>query len=172
MQQCILLPLLSLSALFIPLFSSAFCDSSAPTDHLFLPLLPVSLFSTLVHPPSPSLHSPCMCPFIPPVFEGQVLTASWRVVRPTMQDCAVALCLRGQGRPRQVHYITPINTDWAQDGGPCMLMSGWPGPAHMPLIQEQMWSADPELSLPLFPPSAPHTASSQPCCRGPCLVGR
>lgn len=130
------------SAPFIPLFSSALCDSSAPTGHLFL-LLPAPLsfslsFSTSVHPPSSSLHSPCMCPFIPPVFEGQVLTASWHAVRPTMQACAVALCLRGQGRPTQVHYITPINTDWAQDGGPCMLMSGWPGPAHMPLIQEQM----------------------------------
>lgn len=157
--------LLSHSALFISLFSLAFCDSSAPTGHLFLPL------SFFYHnpSPSPSLHSPCMCPFIPPVCEGQVLTASWHVVRPTMQDCAVALCLRGQGRPRQVHYITPINTDWAQNGGPCMLMSGWPDPAHMPLIQEQMWSTDPELS---FPPSALHTAFSQPCCRGPCLVGR
>ncbi len=153
--------------------------------HLFLfslwpSMTPILLQATF--PPSlsfyfspfafPSLHSPCMCPFIPPVFEGQVLTASWHVVRPTMQDCAVALCLRGQERPRQVHYITPINTDWAQDGSPCMLMSGWPGPAHMPLIQEQMWSTDPERSLPLFPPSALHTASSQPCCPGPCLVGR
>lgn len=93
-----------------------------------------------------------------------MLTANWHVVRPTMQDCTVALCLRGQGRPRQVHYITSIKTDWAQDGVPCMLMSGWPGPAHMPLIHEQMWSTDPELSLPLFPLSALHTASSQACC--------
>ena len=117
--------------------------------------LPPSLFFYLGPSPSLSLHSPCMCPFIPPVFEGQVLTASWHVVRPTMQDCAVALCLRGQGRPTQVHYITPINTDWAQDGAPWMLMSGWPSPAHMPLIQEQMWSTDPELSLPLFPSLCP-----------------
>lgn len=137
---------------------SAFFDSSAPTSHIFFPCpLPFSFFFCLGLSPSPSLLSPCMCPFIPPVFEGQVLTASWHVVRPTMHDCAVALCLGGQGRPRQVHYITPIKTDWTQDGDPCMLMSCWPGPAHMPLIQQQMWSTDPELSLPLFPFAALHT---------------
>lgn len=145
---------LSLSAPFISLFSSDLCDCNAPTGHLLLSL-PPSLFFYLSPSSSLSLYSPCMCPFIPPVFEGQVLTASWHVVRPTMQDCAVALCLRGQGRPTQVHYITPINTDWAQDGAPWMLMSSWPGPAHMPLIQEQMWSTDPELSLPLFPSLCP-----------------
>lgn len=135
--------LLFFYAPFISLFFSAFCGSNAPTGHLFfLFLLPFSFFCLSLSP-SPSLLSPCMCPFIPPAFEGQVLTASWHVVRPTMQACAVTLCLRGQGRPKQVHYITPIKTDWTQDGGPCMLMSGWPGPAHMPLIQEQMWSTDP-----------------------------
>lgn len=143
----ILLHFLSDSALYRSLFTLALCSFSS-------------------YWPSLSLLSPCMCPLIPPVFEGQVLTANWHVFRPTMQDCAVALCLRGQGRPRQVHYITFIKTDWAQDGVPCMLTSSWPGPAHMPLIQEQMWSTDPELSLPLFPPSAVHIASSQVCCPG------
>lgn len=162
-QPFILLPLpLSLSAPFIPLLSSALCDSRPPP----------TLFFFQSPSPSPSLHSHCMCPFIPPVSEGQVLTVSWHVVRPTMPDCAVALCLKGQGRPVQVHYITPINTDWTQDWGRCMLMSGWLGPAHMPLIQEQMWSTDPELSLHLFPPSALHTASSQPYRPRPCLAAR
>lgn len=104
------------------------------------------------------LLSLCMYPFIPTAFEEQVLTANWHVVRSTMQDCVDAPCLKGQGRPRQVHYITSIKTDWAQDRGLCMLMSGWPGLAHMPLIQEQMWNTDPELSLALLPPAALHTA--------------
>lgn len=138
------------------------CDSRLPPT-----------FSFILSPsPSPSLHSHCLCPFIPPVSEGQVLTASWHVVRPTVHDCAVALGLRGQGRPMQVHYINAINTDWTQDWGPYMHMSGWLGPAHMPLIQEQMWRTEPELSLLVFPPSAIHTASSQPCHPMlPCLVG-
>lgn len=151
-QPFIILPLpLSLSAPFIRFLSSALCNSRLL---LFL--------SFSVHPP---LH-----PFIPS--EGQVLTASWHVVSPTVHDCAVALCLRGQGRPMQVHYINAIHTDWTQDWGPYMLMSGlaWPGSYAFNTgtdVKHRTWTLTPCIS------SAIHTAWSQPCHPMlPCLVGR
>lgn len=155
--------------------STFFCSiySSSLFSPLSLQATPYSFLFYLLSPsPSPSLHSRCMCPFIPPVSEGQVLTASWHLVRPAIQDCAVALCLKRQGRPVQVHYITPINSDWTQKWGRCMLMSGWLGLAHMPLIQEQMWSSH-SWALTLCIPSLcpPHrlkpAISSQAMLRGP-----
>lgn len=120
---------------------------------------PSPLFDSVQLPtfpcPSPLLRSHCMCPDIPPVSEEQVLTGSWHLVRPTMQRCVFALRSGGHWRPMQVHYIIPIITDWTQDWGWSVLGSGWLGLAHMPSMQEQMWSADPQLSHHLFCLSTP-----------------
>lgn len=105
-------------------------------------------------PPS-TTSLPMHVSLYPPVSEEQVLTGSWHLVRQTTQRCVFAPRSGGHGRPMQVHYIIPIITDLTQDWGWSVLGSGWLGPAHMPSMREQMWSADPELSHYLFCLSAP-----------------
>lgn len=121
----------------------------SPSPHFDLGQLP-----TFPCPPPPLLL-PLHVSLYPPVSEEQVLTGSWHLVRPTTQHCAFALRSGGHRRPMQVHYIIPIIPDWTQDWGWSVLGSVWLGPTHMPSMQEQMWSADPELSHHLFCLSAP-----------------
>lgn len=58
-----------------------------------------------------------------------------------------------------VHYISPINTDWTRGWSRGVLISGRFAPAHMPLIQEQMCSTDPALSV------LPTISRPVPCVR-------
>lgn len=115
-------------------------------------MLPQAIFSFSLHFPVPL---PCMRPFIPAVFEGQVLTASWHVVGPTMQDCVVVLERTREAKAGPLHHP---HQDW--------LGSGWESVhAHVRLacsgtyafntgtdVEHRPWA--------LLPPSALHSASS------------
>lgn len=131
------------------------------------------LYCFLIHPsPSQSCLSHCMCPLIPPVFERKVLTETRSVIKPALQlGNVVSLCWREQWRPTKVHYNSPIKTDWAQDGGLCMLLSGlaWPSPYAFNIgtdVVHTPWTHT--LHIPSF--CTPHCL--QPCCPELCLVGR